>query len=835
VNVALERYTDEGALREALEMVSSTGLGTVRQRFSWAELESVPGEYRWELWDRVLPLVRDHGLQVIAVLDSPPAWARPEWEADNPWAPPTSAEDYARFVGAFAARYRGLVLAYQIWDEPNVAPHWGKGPIEPAGYVELLHLASAAIRGADEHALIVVGGLAPNVEPGGRNMSDVAFLREIYRRGAGAYFDVLGVKAYGFWTGPDDRRTDPQVLNFSRVVLLREEMVRRGDAGKPLWALEGGWCALPADWAGMPSPQGSDTPFIQGQRLDHAILRMEQEWPWMGLACLGELQPNAPPDSPIWGYALLGPDGELQLAWEQLRARLNDVSALDLGPTLNAQDLLRGLQVRFWGSMLVGLWVLLWCGWAGWGAVRTLPWRRAWGWGQRHWLAAPGWLQVGAIALFGVAAACAPSPWVRLASLGLYGLSALLRPDLGLLVAVFCIPLGPVHVRFGPGSFSLTEASLLVAVAARAWQSLMGTGVSAAERPRKLTLRALSVLDWAVFLLVLLGLGTSLIAEYRRVAFRELRVVVCESALLYGLVRTGRRERQGLLRLMDVLWLSGVCVALYGLARYPSAGGVIEAEGVRRARAFYGSPNNLALYLERILPLGLAVAAWGKGRLRRWAYGLGALGVGLALLLTFSRGAWFLGIPAMLASLAWMRGGRARWIILGALVLGLALLVPLAGTERLRSLLSPSGGTTFLRFSLWQAAWDMVRDHPWLGVGLDNFLYYYDDYIRPGAEVDRWLSHPHNVALDFWLRLGIGGVLLVATMLGGFVRWALRAYRRLPEGDLRAMTMGLAAGMAACVAHGMIDSFFFVVELAFWFMFALAWVSSLPRCEGQEL
>jgi len=153
--------------------------------------------------------------------------------------------------------------------------------------------------------------------------------------------------------------------------------------------------------------------------------------------------------------------------------------------------------------------------------------------------------------------------------------------------------------------------------------------------------------------------------------------------------------------------------------------------------------------------------------------------------------------------------------------------VPLAGAERLSSLFDPSHGTTFLRLSLWQAAWDMVRDHPWLGVGPDNFLYYYGDYIRPGAEVDRWLSHPHNVILDFWLRLGIGGLAVAGAMAAGLARGARRALASrecTPSArDLRAVTIGLVAGALACLAHGLIDNAFFLPELASWWMFALAW------------
>ena len=49
-------------------------------------------------------------------------------------------------------------------------------------------------------------------------------------------------------------------------------------------------------------------------------------------------------------------------------------------------------------------------------------------------------------------------------------------------------------------------------------------------------------------------------------------------------------------------------------------------EGVWRVRGFYGSPNNLALYLGRVFPLAWQVAAWlEKGGRRRWVYALAAV------------------------------------------------------------------------------------------------------------------------------------------------------------------------------------------------------------------
>jgi O-antigen ligase len=90
------------------------------------------------------------------------------------------------------------------------------------------------------------------------------------------------------------------------------------------------------------------------------------------------------------------------------------------------------------------------------------------------------------------------------------------------------------------------------------------------------------------------------------------------------------------------------------------------------------------------------------------------------------------------------------------------------------------------------------------------------------------LSHPHNLVLDFWLRLGLLGVGILAWLLVGFFRQGWNAYRRLPEGWDRLLVLGLLAGMVNFVAHGLVDNAFFLVDLAFVFVLMLALVQ-IPR------
>jgi len=65
--------------------------------------------------------------------------------------------------------------------------------------------------------------------------------------------------------------------------------------------------------------------------------------------------------------------------------------------------------------------------------------------------------------------------------------------------------------------------------------------------------------------------------------------------------------------LLICAWLAGgTVVALIALWQWITGNMLIEAEGVFRVRGLYGSPNNLALYLDRTLAVTLALAVYGQ-------------------------------------------------------------------------------------------------------------------------------------------------------------------------------------------------------------------------------
>jgi len=341
VNVALEQY-DDATLERRLSDLAAAGVTHVRQEFRWTEIEPEKGARDWRAADRIVAAAGRHNVQVLAVLWTTPSWARtrsgstafPAIET----APPADPADFAAFAGDFAARYATpncdalrngcAILAYQIWDEPNLSAAWGNALINPAEYLRVLKAARVAIRAADPQAILVLGALAPTAEQSQVNLAPQAYLRQLYELGGHDAFDVVAAKPYGFNFPPADRRVDPGVLNFSHALLLRREMELHNETNKSLWITQFGWNALPDDWAGAKSVWSGVTGAQQVDYTRDAVTRAAAEWPWLGGMYLESLQPRPSAQAsgdPRWGFALLNPEGAPRPLWTAWQAVVADI------------------------------------------------------------------------------------------------------------------------------------------------------------------------------------------------------------------------------------------------------------------------------------------------------------------------------------------------------------------------------------------------------------------------------------------------------------------------------------------------------------------------------
>jgi putative inorganic carbon (HCO3(-)) transporter len=277
---------------------------------------------------------------------------------------------------------------------------------------------------------------------------------------------------------------------------------------------------------------------------------------------------------------------------------------------------------------------------------------------------------------------------------------------------------------------------------------------------------------------------------------------------------------------------------LYGdpgaLARWSDANSV--AEGTVRIYSTLENPNLLGGFLLPTLPLAVVALLRWPGPARR-LFALASLVLGLvALVLTYSRGAW-MGMVVSLAALGLLlvlrlsRTWPPLWrrlfplLLLGGGAVLLVLLVAAVEPLRVRVLSLFAGredSSNNFRMNVWTSALEMVRDRPLLGIGPGNkaFNLIYPLYQQPKFNA---LS-AYSIPLEWAVEAGIPGLLAGAGLFLAAVRSGLR--QRLGTGPLALPALAAVAIFLGLAVQGFTDTIFFRPEVQLVALFGLATVAA---------
>ena len=215
--------------------------------------------------------------------------------------------------------------------------------------------------------------------------------------------------------------------------------------------------------------------------------------------------------------------------------------------------------------------------------------------------------------------------------------------------------------------------------------------------------------------------------------------------------------------------------------------------GLVRPFATMGHPNFLSAFLAGAIPLvvyALVRALRAGQRVAAAVMGAIVIVAGAATAASVSRGAWL----ALAAAIIVLAVGRARAsgsgelaravaIVSGGAVVGLAVLaIALPAGRGVATLASLAQrvrqfGESASRQHIWQAAWDIFRDHPLVGAGLDTFQIAFADKRTVAYWNLEWNGSPtraHNEALNILATQGLLGGLAVLVLVAG------RGDRRAP-------------------------------------------------------
>lgn len=174
-------------------------------------------------------------------------------------------------------------------------------------------------------------------------------------------------------------------------------------------------------------------------------------------------------------------------------------------------------------------------------------------------------------------------------------------------------------------------------------------------------------------------------------------------------------------------------------------------------------------------------------------------------------------------------GGRATKIIssglalftLAALVVGSVVL--LGGDSSLVRGLGAVQSEDFStgRVHFWQVTWEVIKQNPVIGVGLDSLAVAFTRFDSWSGTVR--VEQSHNDYLQIFAEAGIFGILSVLAFVAIVFKKGLRNITRSENGFSRGMTIGALAGLLGVLIHSFFDfplrtpsnGFFFILLTVF--------------------
>jgi O-antigen ligase len=297
-------------------------------------------------------------------------------------------------------------------------------------------------------------------------------------------------------------------------------------------------------------------------------------------------------------------------------------------------------------------------------------------------------------------------------------------------------------------------------------------------------------------------------------------------------------SRETLSRLVRVILICGAAAAALGLAlyflpetlserllsslrvfNYPSGGVLryIEDDPAQAQRAISTSvdPNVLGGLLAMVGGLLAPQLLIRKPVLgSRWmAYP--AFGVVTAcLVLTFSRGA-MAALAVALVGIALARYRRMLWIVLAVALVILFLPAMQGYVTRFVEGVQGQDLATQMRFGEYKDAFILIGRYPWLGVGFAG-----------APEIDIYLG-VSNAYLLMISEMGLVGLAAFLLAVGTVMGWGYVNRRKAyADPSLTALWLGAHAGLAAALAVGVVDHYFFNLTFPhasafFWMMTGL--------------
>ena len=193
-----ERFSPEEAELEALA-AGLCGAKILRTDFAWGRIQPQRDRWNFSVYDRLVDVFGRNGVELQCLLGYSVPWAVPaSYKPKNPEVKGRPGlpdyDDFAKFAGTVADRYKDRIRYFEIWNEPDLI---GFANFSAESYMELLRRGYGAVKKAAPEAKVMNGGIAAvHTNNSGRpNHNNGLF--ELLLADGGKHFDLFAFHGHG--------------------------------------------------------------------------------------------------------------------------------------------------------------------------------------------------------------------------------------------------------------------------------------------------------------------------------------------------------------------------------------------------------------------------------------------------------------------------------------------------------------------------------------------------------------------------------------------------------------------------------------------------------------
>lgn len=247
--------------------------------------------------------------------------------------------------------------------------------------------------------------------------------------------------------------------------------------------------------------------------------------------------------------------------------------------------------------------------------------------------------------------------------------------------------------------------------------------------------------------------------------------------------------------------------------------------GLARLKAAFPHTNIFAGYLALFLPICTTLFLYHAKKKNKIFLGTVAAAGLFCLIFTFCRSA-VLGFWLAMLLISMIKKDKLVVVMLIAVV----LIAPFVAPRSIRDWSkSTRSAAEFLlnkeRFALYETSFNMIKHHPFLGVGVNTYCLNYKKYKLHNTSEDtaNTMWYAHNSFLQMAAEIGIIGFFSFLCLIARLFKYWRVFYRKVGDNFQKTASLGIFMGLFAFLIHGLTETNLYYPKIAtlFWFQIGL--------------